>query len=85
MRCIFINKFGNEVIVTNATDTGVTIMVMSPFTYKFNSLEIPVTADQLNDYYHGNLNVQNAFPTLSPAEREFIMTGTPDEEFPKGI
>jgi len=40
--------------------------------------ELNATAEQLADWESGTM-VQVAFPTLSPADREFIMTGITDE------
>ncbi len=51
----------------------------SPFTGKMNTLDIPVTVEQLADWQSGTL-IQNAMPNLSPDHREFLMTGiTPTE------
>jgi len=44
------------------------------------SLELPVTTQQLEAYEQGAL-LQNAFPHLAPAEREFLKTGITDEEW----
>ena len=54
----------------------------SMFTNKFNTLEVPVTPEQLAWYYQNKQDVmiQEAFPNLSAPLREFILTGvTPDE------
>ena len=54
----------------------------SMFTNKFNTLEVPVTAEELAWYYQNKQDVmiQEAFPNLSAPLREFILTGvTPDE------
>lgn len=45
------------------------------------SLDLPVTEEQLDLYYNGGALLQNAFPHLSPSEREFIKTGITDEEW----
>jgi hypothetical protein len=44
------------------------------------SLDLPVTEAQLAAYKGGAL-VQNAFPNLTPGEREFIMTGITQSEW----
>lgn len=44
------------------------------------SFDLDVTEEQLNAYYNGVL-LQNAFPNLTPSEREFIKTGIVDEEW----
>jgi hypothetical protein len=45
------------------------------------SLDLPVTEAQLERYYEEGLLLQNAFPNLTPGQREFIKTGIPEEEF----
>lgn len=49
-----------------------------PFTGAFNTLEIPLTERQFNDgmlMWESGLYIQQAFPTLAPEFREFLMTG----------
>lgn len=51
----------------------------SSLTGKTNTLELPVTTEQIRRYENGEL-LQVAFPNLTPPEREFIKTGiTPAE------
>ena len=45
-----------------------------PFTGKLNSLEINVTQRQIDLWQSGTF-IQDAMPTITPTEREFIMTG----------
>ena len=52
----------------------------SRVTRRFHTLDLPVTAEQLRAYEEGAL-VQEAFPNLSAAEREFILTGITAEEW----
>lgn len=48
----------------------------SPLTGKINEMEIAVTEKELQAYANDrSLMIQDAFPNLSPAEREFIKTG----------
>lgn len=42
--------------------------------------EIDVTEEQLERWRSGEL-IQNAMPHLSPTDREFLMTGTTDEDW----
>lgn len=42
--------------------------------------DLPITQEQLDRYAAGAL-VQDAFPDLSAADREFIHTGITDEEW----
>ncbi len=44
------------------------------------TVELDITQDQLLSYERG-LKIQHAFPNLTPAEREFFMTGITDEEW----
>ena len=49
-----------------------------PLSGEFKTMTIPVTQAQLDDWDSGTL-IQDAMPSLSADEREFIMTGiTPD-------
>jgi len=43
-------------------------------------LDLPITQEQLSAYENGAL-LQNAFPNLSSADREFIKSGITDEEW----
>ena len=45
-----------------------------------NTMALPITVDQLENYYLEGMLLQDAFPNLSADEREFIKTGiTPKE------
>jgi hypothetical protein len=44
------------------------------------SKELPVTQEQLDKWYNGEL-IQVAMPHLTDADREFIMSGIVDEEW----
>jgi len=56
------------------------IIKSSPFTGKLHALEIDVTVEQLAAWRAGGL-IQNVMPHLSPAEREFLMTGITAKEW----
>ena len=45
-----------------------------PFTGKFNSVDLPITHEQLDAWKTGTL-AQNAFPHLTADEREFLISG----------
>jgi hypothetical protein len=47
---------------------------------RFHTLDVAITEEQLRAYENGAL-VQDAFPHLSPEEREFLMTGITPEEW----
>ena len=57
-----------------------TITRTSVFTGEVHSIDLPVTEDQMLAYYQGAL-LQNAFPNLSPEEREFIKSGVTASEW----
>ena len=52
----------------------------SPVSGKTNTMDLPITAQQAVAYMDGAL-VQEAFPQLTPDQREFIMTGVTSEEW----
>ena len=54
---------------------------VSPISGKEHSMELNVTEEQLDKYYNERMLIQNAFPNLSPEEREFIKTGITPEEW----
>jgi hypothetical protein len=43
-----------------------------------STMDLPVTLDQVDAYMQG-VNVQDAFPQLDAAQREFIKTGITDD------
>lgn len=47
----------------------------SPLTGEENTLELEVTQEQLDRYAAGTELIQNVFPHLTAAEREFLMSG----------
>ena len=52
----------------------------SPITGISHSVELPVTEEQLTAYNQGAL-LQNAFPSLSAGDREFIKSGITHSEW----
>ena len=52
----------------------------SPISGKIHSLDLPITEQQVAAWQSGVL-IQNAFPNLSPDEREFLKTGITAEEW----
>jgi hypothetical protein len=52
----------------------------SPFSGRLHTMELPVTEQQILDYKNGAM-IQDAFPNLTPAEREFFKTGITPEEW----
>jgi hypothetical protein len=53
----------------------------SPFTGKRNQMDLPITLAQMCRYMTGNDHIQDVFPLLTPAEREFILSGITPEEW----
>jgi hypothetical protein len=48
---------------------------------KMNEMDLPVTQEQLNEYYKGVGLIQDIFPDLTADQREFLITGTTSEEW----
>jgi hypothetical protein len=48
---------------------------------KVRTKDLPVTQEQLDNYLFRDCLIQDAFPNLSAADREFIKTGITDEEW----
>lgn len=44
-------------------------------------MDLDVTVEQLNTFYHGGGLIQDIFPQLTNSEREFIKTGITDDEW----
>ena len=57
----------------------------SPFSGKVNTLELPVTNDQMRRFYRGDGYIQDIFPDLTAGQREFILTGITEEEWSEHI
>lgn len=53
---------------------------MSMLTGLEHTMELDITEEQLARFNAGAM-VQHAFPHLKPAEREFILNGTTEEEW----
>lgn len=53
----------------------------SPLTHEVTTLDLPVTEEQMRRYFRREDLIQNIFPHLTPAEREFIKTGYTAEDW----
>lgn len=53
---------------------------ISPLTQKENSLDLPITQEQINRWEGGEL-IQRVMPHLSADEREFLINGLYPGEF----
>jgi hypothetical protein len=53
---------------------------ISPMSGQVNQLELPITQDAYEAWRSGSL-IQTAMPHLTPAQREFLISGyTPEEQ-----
>jgi len=57
------------------------IMRISMLSGEVNEMDLDITPAQLESYELFGVLLQDAFPNLSPAEREFIKTGITPEEW----
>jgi hypothetical protein len=62
--------------------TMTTISRKSILSGKTRTKTIYLDPDDLSRYEMGMGLIQDVFPYLTPSEREFIMTGITDDEFP---
>lgn len=53
----------------------------SQFTGKFNTMDLPVTNEQLNYWIESRIPIQEVFPNLTADQREFLITGSTQEEW----
>jgi len=53
----------------------------SPLTGETNAMELDVTPEQVARWERRELLVQDAFPNLTRAEREFLVTGYTQEDW----
>ncbi len=56
-----------------------TIERTSIITGNVNTMDLPITSDQLDSWMNGKL-IQNAMPHLTATQREFLITGMSEEE-----
>lgn len=52
----------------------------SMLTGKTTTRSLPITMQQLRDFYSGKL-IQDVFPDLSPEDREWLRSGITEEEW----
>jgi hypothetical protein len=55
----------------------------SKATGKWHEQEIPITQEELNRWLEDGTLIQDAFPHLTPQEREFLLSGCTQEEWDK--
>lgn len=54
---------------------------VSPITGKVHKLELPVTEEKIAQWKSSGTTIQDAFPELTPDEREFLLTGITSDEW----
>lgn len=53
----------------------------SMLTGKLHTMELPITLEEYAMWKGGQQLIQQAFPHLTPEEREFLLTGSTTEEW----
>lgn len=56
------------------------ITKISPLTGNSNTMDLDITNEQLQRWKDGEL-IQNVMPNLTPAEREFLITGYTQDDW----
>ena len=57
------------------------VMRISSLTDEAHEMELDITPEQLYAYENFGVLLQDAFPNLTPSQREFIKTGITPEEW----
>ncbi len=57
----------------------------SELTGVVHTQEIPITVSEYEDWKKSGIHIQNYFPELSVSDREFMLTGSTDEEWDKAF
>ena len=57
------------------------ISKVSMLSGKTNEMDLPITKEQLDDWKLNGRKIQEVFPNLKPAQREFLMTGITESEW----
>lgn len=58
-----------------------TVTRRSPISGEVNTLDLPITPDQVAMYISGEGYIQEIFPQLTEAEREFVKSGITEDEW----
>lgn len=61
----------------------ITVKRYDPYTQEVNYMTLPITERQLELYEAGQILAKEAFPNLTPAQREFIISGMTQESWDK--
>jgi hypothetical protein len=71
---------GSFVTEMTIPEKPIRIKRRSLLTGKVHAMVLPISVADVSAYLQGGVMLQNAFPSLSPSQREFIKTGiTPKE------
>lgn len=62
-------------------ETMLRVTRVSSFTGATHVIDLPITERQWDAWVHGGALIQNAMPGLSADQREFLMTGSTQEEW----
>lgn len=63
------------------TADGLKLTRTSTFTRRRNTMTLPITLEQYRSWQAGGTLIQDAFPTLTAEEREFILIGATQAEW----
>jgi hypothetical protein len=74
---------GNPGKASNGFEKIMQITKTSQFSGKTNTMDIPITLEQYASFQRDNRPIQKIFPFLSANEREFLLTGSTQEEWDK--
>ena len=61
------------------------ITMTSRFTGKVHTLDLDITEEQVKQYTRREALIQDIFPNLTSAQREFIISGVTEEEWIKAF
>ena len=54
---------------------------ISPLTGKLNTMDLPITQEQIDRWQNSDQVIQQAFPQLNDEQREFLLTGYTQEDW----
>lgn len=54
---------------------------VSQLSGKINEMDLPITEEEFLAWRESGQLIQDAFPQLTPSQREFLLTGSTDEEW----
>lgn len=59
----------------------VQITMISQLSGQTNTMDLPITQEDLDNWKSKQLLIQDAFPGLTASQREFLLTGSTQEEW----